>query len=133
MLRSQFGEEQTIGILREQEAGMKVAEVCRKRRISDAMFQAWKAGCGGLEVSEARRLIAASRIDHKATHPPSGLSNWRPLTPTHLGDLAAPQTKRMQSAARFEKSLAGRWGGGHSREGHRRSRRLDNASLLRNR
>jgi putative transposase len=58
MRRSRFSEEQIIGILRDQEAGMKVAEVCRKHGISEATFYAWKARYGGLEVSEARRLKA---------------------------------------------------------------------------
>ena len=34
MKRSRFSEEQIIGILREQEAGMATAEVCRKHGIS---------------------------------------------------------------------------------------------------
>ncbi len=56
MRRSRFSDEQIIGILREQEAGMKVAEVCRRYGISDATFYTWKSRYGGLEVSEARRL-----------------------------------------------------------------------------
>jgi putative transposase len=42
--------------LREQEAGMKTGNVCRKHGISNATFYKWKAKCGGLEVSDARRL-----------------------------------------------------------------------------
>ncbi len=56
MKRSRFSDEQIIGILKEQEAGMATAEVCRRHGISSATFYKWKAKYGGLEVSEAKRL-----------------------------------------------------------------------------
>ena len=58
MKRSRYTEEQIIGILKEQEAGMPVAELCRKHGMSDATFYNWKSKDGGLEVSEAKRLRA---------------------------------------------------------------------------
>jgi putative transposase len=56
MKASRFNEEQIIAILREQEAGARTAEVCRKHGISGATFYKWKAKYGGLDVSEARRM-----------------------------------------------------------------------------
>jgi len=56
MKRSRFNEEQIIAVLKEQEAGMPTAEVCRRHGISTATFYKWKSKFGGLEVSEARRL-----------------------------------------------------------------------------
>ena len=58
MKRSRFSEEQIIAILREQEAGAKTADVCRKHGVSGATFHKWKAKYGGLDVSDVRRLKA---------------------------------------------------------------------------
>jgi putative transposase len=56
MKRQRHTEEQIIAVLKEHEAGMKTAELCRKHGISEATFYAWKAKYGGLELSEAKRL-----------------------------------------------------------------------------
>ena len=56
MRRSRFSEEQIIAILKEQEAGVPTADVCRRHGVSSATFYKWKAKFGGLEVSEAKRL-----------------------------------------------------------------------------
>ena len=79
MKRSKFMEEQIIGILREQEAGAKTADLCRRHGISSATFYAWKAKFGGMDVSDAKRLkaleeenarlkrlLAESLLDHAA-------------------------------------------------------------------
>ena len=58
MKRKRFSEEQIIGVLREQEAGAKVADLCRKHGVSEATFYNWKAKYGGMDFSDARRLKA---------------------------------------------------------------------------
>ena len=58
MRRSRFTENQIIAVLREHDAGVKTAELCRKHGITDATFYNWKAKFGGMTVSEAARLRA---------------------------------------------------------------------------
>lgn len=56
MKRSRFSETQIVGILKEADAGMPVKEICRKYGVSDSAYYNWKKKCGGLGVSEVRRL-----------------------------------------------------------------------------
>jgi len=56
--RKRYTEEQIISILKEAEAGAKVADLCRKYGMSDASFYNWKAKYAGLTVSELKRLKA---------------------------------------------------------------------------
>ena len=58
MKPSRFSEEQIIAILREQEAGTAVKELCHKHGVSSPTFYKWKAKFGGMDVSEARKLKA---------------------------------------------------------------------------
>jgi len=58
MKRSRFSEEQIIAVLKEQESGVKTADVCRRHGISEATFYKYKAKFGGMDVSDARRLKA---------------------------------------------------------------------------
>ena len=65
MQRSRCSEEQIIGILKEHEAGVSVADLCRKHGVSDASIYKWKAKFGGMEVSEAKRLRALENENAK--------------------------------------------------------------------
>jgi putative transposase len=56
--RSWFSEEQIIGILKEHDAGVPVADLCRKHGVSDGSIYKWKAKYGGMDVSEAKRLLS---------------------------------------------------------------------------
>lgn len=58
MKRSRFSEEQIIGILKEHQAGMSAADLCRKHGISDATFYKWRSKYGGMEVFDAKKLRA---------------------------------------------------------------------------
>jgi putative transposase len=58
MKKSRFNEEQIIGILKQHEAGRKVAELAREHAISEATIYTWKSKYGGMDVSEAQRLKA---------------------------------------------------------------------------
>jgi hypothetical protein len=57
MKRERHTEEQIIAILKEHEAGLKTADLCRKHGISEASFYNWKAKYGGLKVSKAKRHV----------------------------------------------------------------------------
>lgn len=56
MKKKRHSEEQIIGMLREAEAGMSVADVCRKHGVSAASFYGWRTKYAGMQVSDAKRL-----------------------------------------------------------------------------
>ena len=45
-----------LGILRQQDQGQTVAQICREHGLSEATFYGWKNKFGGMNVSELQRL-----------------------------------------------------------------------------
>ena len=56
MKKSRFTESQIVAILKENDSGMKVSDVCRKHGISEPTYYNWKSKYGGLSVSELKRI-----------------------------------------------------------------------------
>lgn len=56
MKKSRFSEEQVLAILKEQDSGAKVADICRKHGITDATFHNWKNKYSGMSTQELSRL-----------------------------------------------------------------------------
>lgn len=56
MRKSRYTDEQIIGFIRQAEAGVAVADLCRKEGFSSATFYKWRAKFGGMEASDAKRL-----------------------------------------------------------------------------
>ena len=56
MKKTKFTESQIVGILKEQEQGKKVADICREHGISQPTFYHWKSKYSGMEVSQLKRM-----------------------------------------------------------------------------
>ena len=61
-MKKRFSEEQIIGFLREAEAGLPVAELCRRHGFSEASYYLWRSKFGGMSVSDAKRPKAMSGV-----------------------------------------------------------------------
>lgn len=56
MKTSKFSESQIVAILKQQEAGVKVADICREHGISNATFYKWRSKYGGMDASMLKRV-----------------------------------------------------------------------------
>jgi putative transposase len=70
MKKNRYTEEQIIGMLKQHEAGVKTADLCREHGISAATFYGWKSKFGGMDVSEAQRLKAMEEGSRRQQPPP---------------------------------------------------------------
>ena len=74
MKKGRFNEEKIIGILKQHEAGRKIAELAREHGISEATIYTWKSKYGGLAVSEAQRLKSLEEENRRLKHLVADLS-----------------------------------------------------------
>ncbi len=65
MRKTRYSEAQIIKMLEEQEAGIKVLDICREHGISENTFYRWRSKYGGMTVSEAKRLKALEEENRK--------------------------------------------------------------------
>lgn len=56
MKKTRFTESQIISILRQQETGSKVSDICREHGVSEPTFYSWKSKYGGMDTSQLKRL-----------------------------------------------------------------------------
>src|SRR4026208_1963640 len=68
MKRSKFSDEQILAIVKEGEAGRKVADLCRAHGITEQTYYRWKAKYGGLERSELQRLKQVEDENRRLKH-----------------------------------------------------------------
>ncbi len=74
-MKKRFTDEQIIAMLKEQEAGEKTADLCRRYRISQGTFYKYKSKYGGMHCT-ARYRAAMSREWNRQTR--RGCERWRP-------------------------------------------------------
>lgn len=87
-----------IAILREADAGMKVAELCRKHGMSDATC--YKA----LKKALAERMLGAEMDVHLSGNHRNGSSSKTVLTPEGSLELSIPHDRH----GRFDPALIGK-------------------------
>ena len=68
MKGTRYREEQIIAILKQGEAGLSAADLCRQHGISEQTYYRWKAKYGGLESGDARKLKQLEEENRKLKH-----------------------------------------------------------------
>ena len=56
MRKSRYTDSQILAILKQNESGVAVADLCREHGMSSAQFYKWRAKFGGMDASMMKRL-----------------------------------------------------------------------------
>ena len=104
-MKPRFTDEQIIQMLKEQAAGERTAEVCRRYAISQGTFYKYKSKFGGMEPSDARRLrvledenarlkklVAEQMLDITMLREVNAKKWWRPARSNRLWCISARPT-----------------------------------------
>src|SRR6266436_4160149 len=68
MKGTRHSEEQIITILKQGEAGLATAELCRQHGITEQTYYRWKAKYGGMDSGEAKKLKQLEEENRKLKH-----------------------------------------------------------------
>ena len=90
MKKSRFTDSQILAILKQNEAGTPVTELCREHGMSDATFYKWRAKYGGMDASLMKRMKELEEENRRLKHMYSEFSLDHKLTQNSpCGDWAA--------------------------------------------
>lgn len=115
MKKSRFSEEKIIAVLKQAEAGVKGAELCRKHGISEATLYNWKAKYGSMESSQLRRLkeletenarLKRMYADLSLTHHAAGCRSKKAIAPAQRAELVDLMVQEHGISARLGRSAA---------------------------
>lgn len=56
MRKSRFTDSQILAMLKQNEQGASVADICREHSVSSAQFYKWRSKFGGMDASMMKRL-----------------------------------------------------------------------------
>lgn len=85
MKKTRFTEAQIMGVLRQAEGGMPVAELCREHGMSSASFYKWRAKYGGMDASLISQMKAMEEENRRLKRMYADLSMQADLLKEALG------------------------------------------------
>lgn len=85
MKTSRYTEAQIMGVLRQAEGGVPVAELCREHDLSDATFYKWRAKYGGMDASMISQMKAMEDENRRLKRMYADLSMQADLLKEALG------------------------------------------------